>query len=37
LPTSPDLIDDKDEIQLASKYIAIQLVYIASNNQWRII
>lgn len=37
LPTAPDLIDDKEEIQLAIKYIAIQLVYIASNNQWRII
>lgn len=35
--TSPDLIDDKTQIRLKLNYIAIQLVYIASNNQWRII
>jgi hypothetical protein len=37
LPTAPDLIDDQTEVILKVKYIAVQLVYIADNNQWRII
>lgn len=37
VPTSPDLIDDKELLRLQLRYIALQLVYIEENNQWRII